>query len=72
MELSGSVEVWLSEDLSQIVEGYAELIKLMVWKPIYEGLLQKYIASSFSTFAEDGNLRILVRGRFIQNCMFAL
>ena len=46
MELSGSVEVWLAEDLSQIVEGYAELIKLMVWKPIYEGLLQKYIASA--------------------------
>ena len=27
-----SVQAWLIEDLSQIVDGYVELIKLNVWK----------------------------------------
>ena len=34
MEFCGSVQAWLAEDLSQIVEGYLEFIKLKVWKPI--------------------------------------
>ena len=34
MEFWMSVQAQLAEVLSQIVEGYVEFIKLMVWKPI--------------------------------------
>ena len=33
-EFFASAQVYLVEDLSQIVEGYVEFIKLKMWKPI--------------------------------------
>ena len=35
MEIGASVRAWLMEDLSQIVGGYVECIKLNVGKPLY-------------------------------------
>ena len=53
MEFSASIRGWLA-DLSQIVEGYAELIKLMVWIQIYR------IKNSMSEWKIQRN-RILIR-----------
>ena len=35
MEYCASVQTQLAEDLSQIVKGYVEFMKLKVWEPIY-------------------------------------
>ena len=40
-EFFSSVRAWLAEDLSQIVEGYVEFIKLKVWKLISRGVSTK-------------------------------